>query len=319
VFEGTIENPGAPGNGGTIPKVVKEAYGLSDLMGLSVKTAAVSRSMSKHMRETMHFERQRPISARNVQRLGEEMKAGWFLAGTPIFICVLPNGHRLIVNGNHTLEAIIATGVTVPLTIIEKQVATLEEAARVYAVLDLQKTRTWGDTLRATGFAEDLPLAAHVNAGLGLIMGNFGYAQRDARSAQSRNARLQLLPDYIQSARMVAAVVEGAPASSARVVKRAAVMAVALYTTKFQPSAAEEFWGGMAKDDGLKANDPRKALLRYAANNPSAGHGARMLLCKASMAAWNASFEGRTLEYCKPNSMEGVKILGTPLHRGGAS
>lgn len=289
-------------------------YTFDDLNSLKTEVVAVTPAMARTMRDSMHFERQRPISARNVQRLDEEMQRGWFLAGTPIFLCELPDGRKVIVNGNHTLEAVSQSGVTVPLTVITKLVADIEEAARVYATFDIQKVRTWRDTLQATGFSQQVPMADHVVAALGLIMEGFSHDPHFI-SAQSRNARLELLPLYVEAAAVIASALENGTIQATRLIKRAGVLSVALYTARYQPSTAHDFWRGAALDDGLRSNDPRKALLRYLINNKATA-ATRTTLARAAALAWNAFFEGRTLEYVKPNQADATRILGTPWQKG---
>lgn len=293
----------------------REPYGLNDLMALSVSTGAISPAMARTMRDTMHFDRQRPINERNVARLAEEMRRGWFLAGTPIFICVLPDGRQFILNGNHTLEGVAASGVTLPLTIIRKKVRDMEEAASVYATFDLQKNRSWRDTLQATGFSEDVPLANEVVSALGIIICNFQVSNSNGFMLQSRQLRLDALPEYVRPARLIYEAIMGAPRQSSAAVTRAGSMSVALFTARYQPRMAAEFWGGVAKDDGLRADDPRKVLLRWVINNPSRGSSNRATQIRAAANAWNAFFLGRTLTHLKPSISE-LRILGTPLDQG---
>ena len=293
-----------------------EPYGLRDVEALSASVAAISPAMSRVMRDIMHFERQRPISANNVARLAREMKDGTFLAGMPIFICELPDKRCFIVNGNHTLEAIYASGVTVPLVLVRKRVTSMEEAARAYAVLDIQKPRTWGDALRAVGFSDSIPLASLVNAAMTFVIGNFVDSEDDRSRAASRDLRMTMIPEYRAAAHVLADCLNGAPKHSARCLRRASIFSVALYTARYQPSFAAEFWGALVRDDGLKATDPQKALLRYAMNNSGTGSQARRDNVKAAVLAWNAAFRGRPLEYCKPNQVGSIFILGTPMHKG---
>ena len=311
-----VDARGQAETGGDAAAPQREPYSLDDLTGLSMTAGAVSPAMAQHMRATMHFERQRPISARNVERLAEEMRRGWFLAGTPIFICTLPDGREYIVNGNHTLEAVAASGVTIPLVMIRKRVRTMDDAARVYATFDIQQVRNWQATIMAAGLSAQIPMVEKVTAAVGLILSGFIYDQHSVFLNKSRQARLEVLPDYIKPAHLIHAAMQGAPRAGQRVVERAAILAVALYTARYQPSMAEEFWGGLAKDDGLKANDPRKALLRFAANNPAGGSNTRANQAKAAALAWNAFFDERTLEACKPTQLLAIRIAGTPYHKG---
>ena len=291
-----------------------EPYGLNDLMNLSVSTGAISPAMARTMRETMHFERQRPIGANHVARLAEEMRRGWFLAGTPIFICVLPDGQQVIVNGNHTLEAITESGVTLPLVIIRRQVRDMDEAAAAYATFDIHRARTWKNTLQAIGFGDEVPMAEKVIAALGLIQTGFTYAGNNEFDRNSRKARFELVPDYTTAAHVIAGCLENAPRIERQYIERAGTMAVALYTARYQPSLAEEFWGEMVRDDGLRATDPRKSFLRWCATNKSGAGSTRPLQARAAATAWNAYFQKRDLDFIRP--IHTMRLLGTPLHKG---
>lgn len=292
----------------------RNPYGLDDLTGLSMTAGAIGPAMARHMRDTMHFERQRAINDKNVDRLAEEMRRGWFLAGTPIFICDLPDGRKVIINGNHTLEAVATSGVTVPLVLIHKQVRDMDDAARAYATFDLQRVRTWRDTLLAVGLNETIPLANDVSSSVAIIMDDFG--SRHQNAVASRQARLQVMPEYRAAAFILADALKDGPAQNTRLLRRAPTFAVALFTARYQPSAASEFWATAAKDDGLKVGDPRKTLLRYCASHNTAGSANRRLMSLAAMSCWNAHWEGRTLDHVKPGSMAEPRILGTPWHKG---
>ena len=276
----------------------------------------VSPDQARRLRDTAHFDRQRNISSANVSRLAKEMAAGRFTLGTQVYICVLPNGQELIVNGNHTLEAVHASGAPQVLTITRKPVADVDEAGRIYAVFDIQKVRTWTDSLRATGAGEDIPNASKVLSAIGVMERGFGAA--NSTSDVSRIQRISLIEDYKEAAVLFALATADAPKHSSGLVRRAAVMAVALETLRYQPSAASEFWHNIAHDDGLTNGQPEKALLSWLRNTTGAAGGAMAQKehARAAALAWNAAFKGRQLQYVKPNQMGSFFLLGTPWANG---
>ena len=274
----------------------------------------VTPDYARHLRDTAHFERQRKISPANVQRLAAEMKTGRFIPGLQVYICVLPDGSERIVNGNHTLEAVAASGSTQDLTITRAPVADLDEAGRIYAVFDLQKIRTWADSLRASGQGHDIPDAARVLSAIRVISNGFNSRFTTARAP--RLDQINKLDEYAAAAQLFAECVKGAPTDSSRLVKRAAVMAVALETLKHQPSAAFQFWHSAAQDDGLTRGQPQWALLHWLRGSSTGGGEAQRDHCKVAAIAWNAAFRGEDRHHFKPGRMTSFFLLGTPHSAG---
>lgn len=275
----------------------------------------VTPQQARVLRDTAHFDRQRNISPVNVTRLANEMAKGHFTRGTQIYICVLPNGKELIVNGNHTLEAVSECGIPQILTITRTEVKNVDEAGRIYAVFDIQKTRSWGDSLRATGAGDDIPLATKVLTAIGIIENGFGHGSWGQPA--SRTDRINSLEEYRDAACMFAAAIHYGPKANVRYLKRGPLMAVALETFRYQPSLAAEFWFRAAQDEGLVTGNPEKALLGWLRNvRTIAGQGGQREYCRAAALAWNAAFKGRDLMVVKPNQMAAFFLLGTPWANG---
>lgn len=286
-------------------------YGVSSFSLLASEIVNCTPEMAKKINKNCLFERQRPMSATHVQRLASEMKRGWFLAGTPVFFCILPGDKQILVNGQHTIEAIATSGVTIPLTFIRQGVASLEEAAKAYACFDIQRSRTWMQAAQAQGLGDKIPMLSAALPAMSWIMRGFRDAHdMSAGTLQSRQARFDAIKDYQGPLMSIWTMLNETPILNQRSIKRAAVFAVAMVTTKAQPSMGEEFWGGMAKDDGLRVGDPRRTLLKYLQNNTVREAARDMLL--ATALAWNAFFENRSLETCKPRQMKVFQLKGTP-------
>ncbi len=269
---------------------------------------------ARWMRDNYHFERQRNINQRNVDRLAAEMKAGRFTPGTQIYICTLPDGSNVIVNGNHTLEGVAQSAVAQVLTITHKRVADLDEAGRIYAVFDIQKVRSWRDSLRATGQGEDFPFAEKVLAALGVIELRFNTSQI---TATSRIQRINAMEDYRDAVEILSDALSGGSTETRRLITRAAVFAVALETSRYQPSLAGEFWSKISRDDGLVKGTPEKALLGWLRNvRSSTGYSIRRAHALAAASAWNAAFKGEGRDHLKPGAMSSFFLLGTPWSNG---
>jgi len=279
---------------------------------ITAKVVYVTPEEARRLRQTCHFERQRAISDQNLTRLALEMRNGNFVPGTTVYFAVLPDGSMLILNGNHTLEAVAASGVPQTLVFIFNEVADIEEAGRLYGCFDIHKARTWVDALRAIGAEHKIAMPMKVLPAVGLIMQGFEYSTDKAEAAKSRQARFEKMVPYTEPAAMLQAALAGSPRPHQNYVTRMGVMAVALETLRYQPSLALEFWQAMAHDDGLRLGDPRKTLLRYLSSTRASGSRAAFVMARAGMQAWNAFFKGKDLAHCRPNVMTHIVILGTP-------
>ena len=257
------------------------------------------------------FERQRPLGRLNVDRLTKELLNGTFVAGMPLLFAVMPSGKFYMLNGNHTCEAVKKSGVSLPMTAIYINVKDFDEAARIYSLIDIQKVKTWMDALQARGFKEEYPMARSVMSAVGFITSGYKYDSTN----KSQDERFDAMERYRVPAGLLQSATTKAPQKNSQKFKQVPVLAVALTTAMYQPSMAVEFWGGFVFDDGLAANDPRKALMRYLMNITSAGATKWPELARAASVAWNAHFEGRPLQYCKPSTMDELRISGTHIGR----
>lgn len=283
------------------------------------KVVTVTPEDAKLIRSTCHFQRQRIISDRNIARLSSEMLGRRFIQGTPVFFCRLPDGRLLLVNGNHTLESIIASGIAQQLVFIILDVPDEEEAARIYGTMDVHKVRTWADALRAVGLADEITAAKRIMPALGVILAKFEYVYNTPEAASSRSVRFDLMKHYAEEATLLQGALIGSPLPNQRAVWRAAVCSVALECCKYQPLQALEFWRGLAQDDGLAKDDPRKALLRWLLNNGVSGGSAGWpTQSRAAAHAWAAFCKGQSLSIIRPSNAAAFALYGTPWQGKGA-
>src|SRR5262245_17902635 len=124
---------------------------LSQSKSMDCFPVLVTPSMAQEKSASAKFERQRPIRKSNIERLAAEMRSETFIPGTQINFCVLPDGTEFLVNGQPTLNAIVVSGKPQHLVATYVRVDDEDQAGRIYAILDTQAARTWGDALRAVG------------------------------------------------------------------------------------------------------------------------------------------------------------------------
>lgn len=298
------------------------------MLGPSAEIKIVTPAMARELRDTCHFGRQRAIYKSNVDYLAAEMREGRFIPGTPILLAVLPNNHRFLLNGNHTLEAVFSTGLDVPLTFIYVPCQDIEEAGRIYGRIDQQRRRSWRDAARAAGvtepkFINTRWLTAYGNATT-VIINRFGHDQRrspstppGSNSRTSMSVKLDLAQFYMPFLEaLVACVPEGEiDGANARLIQRGPVVAVALETLRYSYPQAQVFWSGLLADDGLVKSDPRKTLLEYLRENRGGkshtGIG-RIMLMRACAGAWNAFRRGDELRALHPGRTIKFILSDTP-------
>jgi hypothetical protein len=282
-------------------------------MSVTSTVELVTPERARHLRDTAHFERQRTINQKNVQRLATEILAGRLTDGTQIYLCELPNGELRIANGNHTLEAVYLAGKPQLLTMTTKKVRDLNEIGSIYAVFDTQKGRTWLDSAKAMGIDQEVPNSQKILSAVRIIQSGFQISTGRA----SVHETLSNVHSYQGEAILFEDLKKGSLSDSARLMARAGILAVILETLRHQPSLASEFWTEVAGDDGLSNDNPAKALLNWLRRNPNAsGAGSQRDHVLAAAQAWNTRFKDEERQIIRVSKTNSFFLLGTPHDAG---
>ena len=282
-------------------------------MSVTSTVELVTPEKARHLRDTAHFERQRTINLKNVQRLANEIQAGRLTDGTQIYLCELPNGELRIANGNHTLEAVYLAGKPQLLTMTTKKVKDLNEIGSIYAVFDTQKGRTWLDSAKAMGIDQEVPNSQKILSAVRIIQSGFQISTGRA----SVHETLNNVHSYQAEAVRFEELKKGSLSDSARLMTRAGILAVILETLRHQPSLAFEFWTEVAEDDGLSNDNPAKALLNWLRRNPNAsGAGSQRDHVLAAAQAWNTRFKDEERQIIRVSKTNSFYLLGTPHDTG---
>ncbi len=287
---------------------------MTQLTEVTSEVLLVTPPIARHLRDTCLFDRQRDISPRNVERLAIEMQRGRFIPGTQIYFAALPNGTSMLLNGNHTLEAVALSGCSVPLTFTYNPVEDFDEAALLYSRFDIHRARTWPDAYRAKGLENHFGNAKFqraFGAGMTLILTQFVRDINKVEMTQSRDARLRALDSYREIAPLLIGCLKGVDKATQRLIMRGAVWGVAMETFRFQPSMAQEFWHSLARYSGLDEFDPRQMLMRFLRNNSANDKSGGGPQSKAAAMAWNHWFKKQEMRQLQPHKMPDIFILGT--------
>lgn len=265
------------------------------------------------------FEGQRAVRLWHAGFLAELMRAGKFRRGSKIEFCEF-DGRRYLVDGQHTLTAIVLCRLAQDLLPVVRPVARRAEIGEVYATFGRELQRQPGDVFAALGLARQLDFGAAdlkmLNGAVRLVLNRFRRVSvmLDARIARDASFIAGGIEERQVPARLYLAALGLAPKPLVAPLRHHAVVAVALATLGAESEEvrkkALEFWEQVAMSDGLRRGDPRKALtdwLLRGTSHDAVTHAAYVA------AAWNAFYEGKSLDLLRPIDMNksGLTLRGT--------
>lgn len=268
--------------------------------------------------EAKTYERQRLIHPRHVTFLTAVREHEEFNPYSPIEVCVLPDGQEIITNGHHRLTSIAAGSTDQVVSVKFVSVPDMNAVRRLYATHDNGgRTRTVADIATAYGTDETLDLARNqiINVGAAALLVHQKFPPHRCGldyETKSPSFRNQLLTIYGPFAAQFFADIKDAPRLNISRLSKQGVLAVAIatYMAPLSLAKAKAFWSGLAFDDGLRASDPRKALLNWL-SLPKRGHPDTAEIVANVAQAWNAAFEGAPLAKCNARKKSDIVILGT--------
>lgn len=234
----------------------------------------------------------RNIRETHVNYLAREMTRGMFGSATIAFADCKENGRRFIVNGNHTLRAIVQSGVNMYLTVEVNECDTVAQVRHLYATYDKNLLRQRVDSLRAYGASDTLEIR-HTDvkvlaAAVAFMSDDFGATNKKPRIPDAELLDM-MRPWTKHYGRLLVAVGSGAP-WFARIMNRRAVLSVALHTMKHQPDISFRFWESVVSGAGFRDYAPALKLRDYLIETTLVGDHGRTKpgdMAKAVAYCWN--------------------------------
>ena len=281
--------------------------------------------IAQRLLQELNFPGQRVINTGRVYGHRHAIVTGDWEEGHVITFVSLPDGRLWNVDGQHRLTAISQNEASVPVTVRIVPMDSEKDARHFYAGFDMRKSvRTDKQILDAVGAAQE--------CGLTNRMANALYQATplllNSLEPLTGSVNVRGRPDMFLQHNKMATLHEWAgegqayekllkPARSALLLKMRAsgVLAVALYTLRYQPARATEFWGGIAENDGLRKHDPRATLIADLLGRSLNTGSVRQRVQQPSL-AWNAFCEGRDLKIIKCIDGAAITLWGTPLAKG---
>jgi hypothetical protein len=282
--------------------------------------------------DAFRYEHQRKIRNYHVNTLAHEMSRGRFLDKTSIHFCVVTSGpHKeyALVNGQHTLQAIIKSDRPANLMVIVNQCETWAEVADQFARHDTHLTRQLTDSLAAHEVDSHFGITKTELKWITAATLYYAYIidaiPHKAAARISHDSKLNLVMDHGESFRPCLSIVSGFKGAANAWATRKTTFAAMRIMYEYDPTTATLFWRGILEDDGLKKGDPRKALLRMFQSTGTAGGGADLSRrsindsqwMKAISLAWNAYAEHRSIAFLKVplQSVKTVSFTGIGAFR----
>lgn len=278
----------------------------------------ISPNIASQILARFNYQNQRRVEKTHVAKLAVEMKNGVWTPGSQLAFGVMPDRVVHLVNGQHRLHAVIEAGATIEFQILLVPVKTEAELHSLYTRFDtVQRGRSDAMVMRATGIAENYGISkeASVHAFKAGICIASGFkvihgAHRDPAFG-TPDGKLDAIEQWWPVVKQYDGIIKSARGKIKRRFLNAQVMAVALVTLRYQPLRAEEFWSGVAKDDGLRKGDPRKAMLTVLEDYNFKDNTDAAMIYTAH--CWDAWFQRRSIQYVKNASGSVCAPLGTPF------
>lgn len=258
-----------------------------------------------------------------VNYLVGQMRQGTF-SPTSLIMLAKVGDEVFIVNGNHTLRAIVGSGVTIGLPVERFECGTVDEVRHMYATADHPLKRQRSDSFRAYDTFGSLGInlsdARSLASAVTFMMNDYGRV-RNSKVPISDSELLVMMQPWVP---MFSELLEIAPrghgtAWHRRLVRRASVCAVAMMTVHYQPVMARDFWVSVVNGTGIKSKtSPALKLRDYLMETmPPGGNGAGRLvmenhdlMAKKVAHCWNQFYLGKSLTLLRVTNDKPLHVLG---------
>lgn len=279
-----------------------------------VSVQMITPSMANDILSSQTYDKQRNIAPTWMRYLSEEMKRGSFKQYTPIEFVKLPqNGRSTLIDGYHRLNAVINSGIATRFVVVETTVNSRDEMDRLYYRIDQGKRRTVADQLRVLDFESEYELTStqlrRLASAVALIDAGWG-----AKSIMHFDDREKLVREYAQECYHYFAITSSRRKEMRIAYERSSTLSVGLVTLKYSVKKygldkVEEFWEGVATNDGIAANDSRKWAYEHLLTAAIKGGGGGPL---GANVMYTARYSAKYIAHCFNSFMQGKTVRQRP-------
>lgn len=275
------------------------------------------------------YDAQRPVRQDRVNFLATEMERGLFLPTANISFAITPDGTQYNTNGQHTMRAIIQSGLKQRVTRYYYNVETKDDVARLYGKTDVNLSRSINDLLRPLGLAEKLGFSKSQFSSFGGAVKFMatGYTNQNNRNFHSDEYEAGVA-EYAPYAQLYFAICNGLPGSMRFSAQRSSTLALALITFRYSAETfgipkVQDFWQGALWDDGINIGDSRKVAYDHLShtrivngNQPSLKSWVTPAYSIRILAnCFNAYVKGKYLRRAKvEDTSSPLLVLGSPFN-----
>ena len=230
------------------------------------------------------------------------------------------DGKITILNGHHRLAAQARCGRQIEWMFVIHRCKTAEDLPALYYTFDTNLRARSNHTILSAADAASLigvckTTAEALYRAAPVLAANFDFsrAARDPVINRVIDRRMEVMKAYQKEVQAWEAATDDAKAEVKRRLRNQGAMAVALVTFRYAPVEAHSFWGGVAKDDGLRSGDPRHTFL--AALRAGSSVGSAQQTAKQAAVCWNKWFARKPLSVIRVLESKEFRIAGTPVGR----
>lgn len=240
----------------------------------------------------------RPIRPRHVAFLARQMERGGFGNNVIDVASCLETCQTFILNGNHTLRAIVKSGVSLRLSFEQTSCDTLDDVRRAYSQYDRGLSRTRADALRAlnAGGGMDIPLTSlgYLASAVAFILDDFLMGGPRPTRMLGDDELFEEVCTWADEYQLIRNTVGGVKSWESRIIRRRGVLAVALVTARANPKKASTFWSGVVSGVNVPSGSPILKLRDYLMETGVSGGG----FTTAVKQTENANDFARTVAHC---------------------
>lgn len=275
--------------------------------GISTEVTTVRASEVERLLSEWAYEGQRPVYPSHVLYLAGAIGRGE-LTSIEVHLGVADGSgfdvREYLVDGQHRLHALARfyreTGIdrVLPMIAIRHSCDGDAALATLYGVFDRGRGRSFGDIFNAMKLGDEIGLTPtevrYVGQATPLLLSEFGPTNTngaDRVRAHSATVRAAEIREWSGEGRAFFDAVRGATSEVSTLIRKSAVLPVALVTLRFQGDRARQFWGSVASQESTAEGDPAFTLLTFLRNVPLRRH-APWVYSRYVAVAWNAFYSG---------------------------
>lgn len=262
---------------------------------ISTKNMIIDKIIAIEMLGYNTYEHQRGIRPAHVKELAEKMRAGQYNGGQVVFGINGKGQH--VVDGQHTLTAVVASGIPIQAIVKKVDCPTSEDLAHLWQQYDGGIPRGLADYVRSEIGALDIGWSSQFGAliaGAAVIV-THGITRRQI----TKSEKIKLIKDYLTDGAFVRDIA-GETFSSAMHMKRQAVVAVMILSYRISEQDAYLFWTKVKTGEMLEKTDPEYHLRNFLITSAIRGVSLTKIanpreFYVRSVKAWNCFREGKRM------------------------